>query len=199
MSTNGNMQRGGRNQEIPLELISYQIETFLEQEERLAELATQVSMQLAAEPSEGMGPFRDNSLASAWYRMHPEELEDNLRSTDEVCGRLSLSVPTKVMNQHRVRTKSCSRHRGREVVHGRRNTSPDFHRQRPNLHLEPRYPKPLHLKSHHLKPHLHKSLHTERHYSRRNPAFHSFPMASGQEKSCRNNGTKQLKKLGLLR
>jgi hypothetical protein len=81
---NQNMQQYGRNDEILL--LPYQVDNFLEQEEQLAELSAQVSMQLTIQRGRGVGPFHDNTLASAWYRMHPEELDDNNHSSDEVGG-----------------------------------------------------------------------------------------------------------------
>lgn len=100
MSTHRNMQLGRQNNEIPL--VPYQTTNFLDQEERLSEITALVSARLAVDPSRGASKFRDNTLASAWYRMHPEDLDDGTRSSDEVGGPYRFLFVVRILNRHRV-------------------------------------------------------------------------------------------------
>lgn len=66
-------------------LIPYQMARFEEQERKLSERTEQVSAQLeAAFSGRDVGPFLDNTLASAWFRVHQDNLDHYAHSSDEV-------------------------------------------------------------------------------------------------------------------
>jgi hypothetical protein len=94
ISTNRNMHLDGQTEEIPL--IPYQIKNFEEQERRLSERTSYVSARLEASFSgRNVDPFRDNTLASAWYRMNQDNLDHHTHSS-EVCGRHpAVSLPNR--------------------------------------------------------------------------------------------------------
>lgn len=71
-----------------ISFIPYQSENFEEQERQLSELTSQVSARLeSAFSGQDVDPFRDNTLASAWYRMHEDDPDYDTRSSNEVGGR----------------------------------------------------------------------------------------------------------------
>jgi len=85
MSANHNMQTGERIDEVFL--VPYQVTNFLVQEQQHAEMAARIATQRATTTGRGTDRFLDNSLARAWYRNRPEELENDTRSGDEVGSR----------------------------------------------------------------------------------------------------------------
>lgn len=179
MSRNRNMQLGRQNDEIPL--IPYQVVNFLDQEQQLFELAAQVSARLAVNPGRGGDLLHDNTLASAWYRMHPEDIDDETRPCDEVGGQ-RLIYSDSQMSNHRVPMNHLG-HRDRGVV--QEGDRPGYHQQRPlRRHLKPHPRDPLRLKGNNVKT---------------TPVLHSSPTGTGRGRGYKNNGTKQPAKLGLLR
>jgi hypothetical protein len=100
------MQLGRQNDEIPL--IPYQVADFLDQEQRLSDLAAQVSARLAVDPGRAGDLLRDSTLASAWYRMHPEDIDDDTRSSDKVGGQNLVYFDSQILNCRRVRMNRLS-------------------------------------------------------------------------------------------
>ena len=90
MSTNRNTRTGRWGDQIPL--MPCQITGFIEQEDQIAQLAAQVSAQLAANPGRRVGPFRENSLAAAWYRNHPGDRDDDTGSSNVVRDEIVLCL-----------------------------------------------------------------------------------------------------------
>ena len=101
MSANHNMQTGEQIDEVFL--VPYQVTNFLVQEQEHAEMAARIVAQRATTTRRGADRFLDNSLARAWYRNHPEELENNTRSSDEVGGRHLVCFVAMVLKRYRVR------------------------------------------------------------------------------------------------
>lgn len=77
---NRDMWTGRQTDEITL--IPFDVTNFFAHEEQHDELAAQISARQAA----GDDPLLDYTLAKAWYRHHPENLEKDTRSSDEVGG-----------------------------------------------------------------------------------------------------------------
>jgi len=129
--TNNDMQADGRTDEIPL--IPYDYTDFFVRERQDSELAAQIQAQQIRDFG-GMDPFLDNTLARAWYRDHPGELENDTRSNDEVSGRhLVCCFVVTVLKRYRTRT-IAPRCRGRGVVHEGRSIPPGYYRRRAHHH-----------------------------------------------------------------
>jgi len=101
MSANRNVQTGEQIDEVFL--VPYQVTNFLVQEQQHAEMAARIAAQRATATSRGTDRFLDNSLARAWYRKHPDDLENNPRSSDEVGGRHLVCFVATVLRRYRVR------------------------------------------------------------------------------------------------
>lgn len=101
MSANHNMQTGEHIDEVFL--VPYQITNFLVQEQQHAEMAARIATQRATTTGRGIDRFLDNSLARAWYRNRPEELENDTRSSEEVGSRRLARFVATVLKRYRVR------------------------------------------------------------------------------------------------
>lgn len=84
MSADHNMQTSEETDEIFL--VPYQVTNFLVQEQQNSELAARASTEQATDP------FHDSPLARVWYRDHPEDFENDTRSSDEVGAITAWSV-----------------------------------------------------------------------------------------------------------
>lgn len=129
------MQTGEETDEIAL--VPVQITNFLVQKQQNSELVAQISTRLATESGLGTDPFFGSTLASAWYRDHPEDLDGITRSSDEVgIWHLVCFVAT-VLKRHRARTIH-PRFRGQGVARERSSPPLGCHRQLPcRRHLKP--------------------------------------------------------------
>ena len=87
-----------------ISLVPYRTTTFEEQERQLTERTSRVSARLEAMFfDQTMDQFRDNTLANAWYSMHPDSLDHRAHFSDEVGGLHLVYSAARLLNRHRVR------------------------------------------------------------------------------------------------
>lgn len=176
------MHLGGQTEEISL--IPYQIKTFEEQERQISERTSLVSARLeAAFYGRDADTFRDNTLASAWYRMHQGN-PDHHAHTSEVGDQHLDCFATKLLNCRRVQMNP-PRHRHREAASGTESHLPGYHQQVPHRH--------------HPRLRLRKPSRLKRCSVKRTPIHRSSPAGTGPGRGYRHNGTRRPERLDLLR
>lgn len=109
-------------------LVPYQITNFLVQEQLNAELAARTSTRQVTDSDRGVDPFLGNPLASAWYRDHPEDLDNDTRSSDEVGGHCLVCFAIMVLKCRRARMV-YPRFQDKEAVHERGSPPLGYRRQ----------------------------------------------------------------------